>query len=136
MEPRLNASAEEDTGDWKELRARVDSIANAVFLLAGGALTLSTTFVVNARSSTSIPRGALNLAVASWYWLFGSIALLVALKSLLVVENYLFLVLREWMSRNSKYLNLLGWVLGAAGVIAFLAGLWYSIRAAGALAAA
>ena len=42
---------EYDDGDWKELRYKVNALATSVFLISGGALTLSITVLLNLKQS-------------------------------------------------------------------------------------
>jgi hypothetical protein len=46
--------AERNYEEWKEIRSRVDSIASTVFLIAGGALTLSINVILGNRESKLI----------------------------------------------------------------------------------
>jgi hypothetical protein len=43
--------AEENRDDWREIRERADSIANAVIILDGGTLSLSITVILGNKDS-------------------------------------------------------------------------------------
>ncbi|WP_269519200.1 hypothetical protein [Alteromonas sp. BMJM2] len=45
---------ENDYEEWKEIRSRADSIATAVFLLTGGALSLSINVMVGNKSKLKL----------------------------------------------------------------------------------
>ena len=45
---------EELINKWKEIRARVDSLINEVFLISGGALALSVTALLGLRQSCAL----------------------------------------------------------------------------------
>jgi hypothetical protein len=60
------ASIENNSDDWREIRSRVDSIANAVFLLAGGALSLSVSVLVDGKAAGIVSAQVADLASTSW----------------------------------------------------------------------
>ena len=78
-----------DDGDWKELRGRVDSLAGAVFLVAGGALTLSISVLLNLKESTPSIYCYANDISYSWYMLLASIILFVILKMWLIFQAFM-----------------------------------------------
>ena len=73
-------SIENNNDDWKELRSRVDSIANAIFLVAGGALSLSITVILGNRTAHYITAQVLSLTKDAWYFLLAAIILFLLLR--------------------------------------------------------
>ncbi|GGX39974.1 hypothetical protein [Saccharospirillum salsuginis] len=109
--------------EWKELRSRVDSLANTIFVLSGGAITLSATALVQLKSSKAgLPEEVVGEAVQSWVSLLAAIMLFSLLKVHLIGQAYA----RANSSRfytNTNKTNLVGWGLGLFGVSAFFLGL-------------
>lgn len=111
--------------DWKEIRARVDSIANGVFLIAGGALTLSITAVIGFRQNgVALSGDSTNIITDAWHYL------LVAMLVFLTLKCYLVLVsmLRGWLptvlfNRINPGFNAFGLVGGIAGLVYFIIGM-------------
>jgi len=112
---------EYDDGDWKELRGRVDSLAGAVFLIAGGALTLSISILLNLKESIPSIKCYANDISLAWYMLLGSIVSFVVLKVWLIAQAFV----RGSMSAEKynptvNYTNAVGWLLGLVGRSQFL----------------
>lgn len=115
---------EENSQEWKELRARVDTLSNSIFLLAGGAITLSASALINAKASklNSLIAAVKDDAAISWYLLLISILLFVLLKMHLVLQAYARLNSLNWYSSVAAT-NKIGWSIGALGLICFSVGL-------------
>lgn len=120
-----------DDGDWKELRGRVDSLAGAVFLVAGGALTLSISVLLNLKESTPSIYCYANDISYSWYMLLASIILFVVLKMWLIFQAFMrgFMV-SEKHNATVKYTNTVGWLLGLSGLSSFILGMYKLISVA------
>ncbi|GGD62821.1 hypothetical protein [Lacimicrobium alkaliphilum] len=120
---------EENSQEWKDLRARVDTLSNSIFLLSSGAISFSATALINAKSSEhiNIISSTQDNAVISWYLLLGSIILFVLLKTHLVVQAYARLNNLKWYS-NVLITNKIGWGLGSLGLSLFFAGLVMLVR--------
>lgn len=115
---------EDNSEEWKEVRARIDTLSNSVFLLAGGAITLSSTALFNVKGSSFsgvIPTVS-SLAFCSWYLLLASITLFVLLKAHLVLQAYSRLNSVKHYS-NTKITNRIGWLIGLTGTVSLTIGL-------------
>ena len=66
-------SLERNHEEWERIRARADSLANAVFLIAGGALSVSISVMVSAKKSGVVPEAASSIATTGWYCLLAAI---------------------------------------------------------------
>ena len=80
-------STENNHEDWKEMRARVDSIANAVFLIGGGALSLSISVILNNKSKDLITSKVACITTYAWYFLLSSIIMSLGLKIFLLLKR-------------------------------------------------
>lgn len=124
------ASIESNSDDWREIRSRVDSIANAVFLIAGGALSLSVSVLVDGKASGIVSEEVANLAATSWYCLLGAVVFFLLLKADLVLQAYLLQFKAEFVNNNLGKLNGAAWGLGLAGFVLFIVGLACMVRTA------
>ncbi len=79
--------AEADFDAWKEIRARVDSIANALFLVGGGALSVSIAVLLG-KDARKLSEIASCLVAISWYSLLYSVVAFAFIKGILVVQAY------------------------------------------------
>ena len=122
------ASAEKNNDDWKELRSRVDSIANAVFLVAGGALSLSITVVLGNKSATFITKEVLSLTKQAWYYLLAAVLLFLLLKIHLVLQAFLLQLRPNFVNRHIVALNVIGWIVGALAFGAFAWGMFAMVQ--------
>lgn len=115
---------EENSDDWKELRARVDTLSNSVFVLAAGAITLSVSALFNIKTSefSSLIPSVNCIAVYSWIFLLGAILLFILLKIHLVLQAYARLHKTKFYS-NTDITNIVGWCIGFFGVVALTLGL-------------
>lgn len=124
------SSIENNSDDWREIRARVDSIANAIFLIAGGALSLSISVILGNKDAGFITSQVARLATAAWYSLVASVFLFLLLKVHLVSQAYLLQFNAAFVNKHLTGLNRTGWVIGVLGLITFIAGLILMVRAA------
>lgn len=121
--------AEIDHEEWKELRARVDSLASAVFLIAGGALTLSVSVLLG--MTNGVNQELEPCIRLSWLLLLGSIIGFVALKVSLIAQSFLRGVLPpEKFNRFVCLTNGIGWTLGLAGLVMFIVGMYSMVEVA------
>ena len=123
-------SFENNNADWSELRSRVDSIANAVFLVAGGALSLSITVILGNKTATFLTKEVLCLTVQAWYCLLAAIVLFLLLKVHLVFQAFLLQFKPNFVNKHLVGLNLVGWSIGAAGFGSFCWGFYAMVRSA------
>ena len=116
--------------EWKEIRARIDSIANAIFLITGGALSLSITVIVNAKGKGLIDETKIDTVVSSWYWLLATILIFLLLKGKMILQSYLLQFHTEFHGRWLSFQNNLGWLIGVCGFISFATGMIQMVNAA------
>jgi len=124
------ASIEDNDDDWREIRSRVDSIASAVFLISGGALSLSITVILSNKSAGFITAQVAALATWSWHLLLVAVALFLLLKGHMVLQAYLLQFRPTYVNHHLRLLNGVGWSLGIVGFIAFIVGMTLMVRAA------
>ncbi len=121
--------AEVDFEAWKEVRGRSDSIANAIFVIAGGALSISIAVLIG-KDAPTISAAAKSLAITSWYLLLYAMLAFALVKCLLVVQAYQ--ILRDAPQKDTwhKETTAANWILGITGAVAFLIGMVCLVRAA------
>jgi hypothetical protein len=124
------ASLEQNHEEWERIRTRADSLANAVFLIAGGALSLSISIMVSAKSSGVVSEDASAEATTGWYYLLVAIVLFVVLKFHMIGQAFLLHAKTEFADKYNKWLNRLGWAWGFAGFGTFVLGLATLVSAA------
>lgn len=115
--------------EWKELRTRIDSLASAVFLVAGGALTLSVSVLVSAKSPVEV---SLKPQVQwSWYLLLASILCFVLLKVSLIAQAFMRNAMdARAFNRVVCRTNVVGWSIGVVGLLAFFVGMCLMVKVA------
>lgn len=123
-------SVEKNSDDWREIRARADSIATAVFLLSGGALSLSITLIVGNLDSKRITPEVVSLTTTAWYCLLAAVILFLLLKFHLILQAYLAQFRPDFINKHLEASNGLGWAIGLAGLGTFVAGMIFMVRAA------
>lgn len=121
---------ERDHEEWKELRTRVDSIANAVFLIAGGSLSLSITATLDLKSKSLLKEEVAIIIEEAWVFLLVSVLLMLFNKVLAVLQAFLLHEHPTYHSQVYKKYNLAGWMLGTIGLTSFAWGLILMVRAA------
>ena len=123
------SSVEDNHEDWVEIRSRVDSISNGIFLVAGGALTLSISAVFNLKASNQlIPRNLVEAATISWRLLLASMLIFIVLKAHLIGQSYLRGTLpSEKFNKILKRTNRMAWIIGVIGLAFFVWGMWSSL---------
>jgi hypothetical protein len=121
---------ENDYEGWKEIRGRVDSIANAVFLIAGGALSLSITVMLDLRGKKLLATDAASMIGNAWWFLLASIIVMLLNKALTVLQAYLLQTATDYHGRVYMRYNKLGWCIGIVGLACFVYGMYLMVRAA------
>jgi hypothetical protein len=124
------ASIEENSDDWRELRSRVDSIANAIFLIAGGALSLSMTVILGQKGEEFITEEVVQLSTGAWYGLLSSVILFLVLKAYLVYQAFMLQCHPDFVTKHLRLFNTVGWSIGIVGFASFIYGLVRMVQAA------
>lgn len=124
------ASVENNSDDWREIRSRADSIASVVFLISGGALSLSISVILSNKPSGFITAQVAHLAIFAWYSLLASVVLFLLLKSHMIFQAYLLQFRPNFVNDHLRLLNGIGWTLGILGFIPFVGGMVLMVRAA------
>lgn len=126
------SSVEDNHEDWVEIRARVDSISSGVFLVAGGALTLSISAIFNFKTSNhAFPLSLIETATWSWRLLLASMLIFIVLKAHLIGQSYLRGTMpAEKFNRIVNRTNYLGWTIGVLGLAFFVSGMFLIINVA------
>lgn len=113
----------------EDTRKRTDSLAKSVFLLSGGALTLSIGVFLR-KESQEIPMELVTWLKRAWFSLFMSITLFVLVLSVMIIRDYYFGELwrkelngKANSSENSPgCFDVIMWVLGLLAILCFLFG--------------
>ena len=121
---------ENDSEAWRELRSRVDSIANAVFLVAGGALSLSISVTLGEKSAAYLTKAVIALTTQAWSALLAAVVLFLLLKAHLVFQAFALQFWPQFVNKHLTTLNAMGWIIGICGILAFVGGLVQMVRAA------
>tara|TARA_B100002049_G_C15857702_1_gene282036 strand:+ start:218 stop:610 length:393 start_codon:yes stop_codon:yes gene_type:complete len=116
--------------EWLEIRSRVDSIATAVFLLAGGALSLSINIMLGNKNKLNISATVIEETTLAWYGLLFSIMCFLLVKVHLIAMSMVRQFKPGFVDRHIVTLNLISWVLGLLGFISFLFGMLKMVQAA------
>lgn len=124
------ASAENNAEDWREIRSRIDSVASTVFLISGGALSLSISVLLGGKSAGLVTPAVAALAITSWHLLLWAGFLFLLLKAHLIIQANLLQFKPDFVDKNLRLLNGTGWVIGTSGFIAFSAGMAVMVKAA------
>ena len=120
-------SIEHNNADWKEMRTRVDSIASAVFLIGGGALSLSMSVVISNFQNLTISMEMVSDISSAWLSLFGAIGLALFMKIYMVFQSFLLQEKTEFMDNNYNIFNMVGWVVGGISFILFCIGFYLTV---------
>ena len=123
-------SIENNSDDWRETRSRIDSIASAVFLISGGALSLSISVLLGDKSSGPITPSVASLASTSWYFLLTSVFLFLLLKAHMIVQANLLQFKTDFLNNHIALLNGFAWAIGASGFITFCIGMAIMVQTA------
>ena len=123
-------SAENNNEDWREVRARVDSLANAIFLISGGALSLSISVLLSNKGAGFITAQVACVASVAWYCLLAAMLIFLLLKGYMIFEAYLLQFRPAFIDAHLRLLNGIGWAIGLAGFILFVVGMLLMVQAA------
>lgn len=114
----------------EDVRRRADSLTRAIFILAGGTLTLSITIFTSEKAPELNPNLMCALKI-SWWALFLSIVLLVLGLTTIIARDYGFG--ERWRKQlngenvdatgSPSFVEVVIWSLGVLGLLAFLVGL-------------
>ena len=113
----------------EDVRRRTDSLAKAIFILAGGTLTLSISIFTNNKALQLSSNLSCALKI-SWWALFFSIVFLVIALTTIIARDYAFG--ERWrrklkgekldVSGSPTFVEVVIWVLAILGLISFLLG--------------
>ncbi|MFB4202647.1 hypothetical protein ACEZHJ_02465 [Arhodomonas sp. KWT2] len=114
----------------EDVRRRADSLVRAIFILAGGALTLSITIFTNEKAPELNPDLLCSLKM-SWWALFLSIVFLVLALTTIIARDYAFG--ERWRKQlngenvdapgSPTFVEVVVWVLSILGLLGFVSGL-------------
>jgi hypothetical protein len=111
------ASIENNNEDWKEIRARVDSIANAMFLIGGGALSLSITVFLSNLKKINISEPTLESIQQAWWHLSMALMIILFVKIFIALQSFLLQVATKFADKHYMKFN---WFVLISGVIAYV----------------
>lgn len=114
----------------EDLRRRADSLVRAVFVLSGGALTVSIG-LFGGSSRLQLSQDLIPILQASWWGLFASILCLASSLFMIIVRDHAFgerwrqklYGSREDAPNDPGWRELLIWVLAIIGYVSFLLGM-------------
>lgn len=114
----------------EDVRRRADSLARAIFVLAGGTLTLSIT-IFTGEKAPELNTDLMCALKVSWWALFISIVFLVLTLTTVIARDYTFG--ERWRKKlngenvdasgNPALIEVIIWALAIAGLLTFLVGL-------------
>lgn len=116
--------------EFKEIRSRVDSIATAVFLIAGGALSLSINVMLGNKGKIILTEGVINNTTLAWYFLLTSVVLFLILKIQMIAQAMLLQFFSEFVNSHLKKFNITSWIVGGSAFITFVFGMVKMVQAA------
>ena len=115
-----------------DTRQRIDTLAKLIFVLSGGALTVSLGLFLR-ESAPQLSDGQLCTLTIAWYCLFASMAAFAIILALLIIDGYV--VGRERERRiggeePNAHIDALhnrlqrgNWIIGVLGFVSFLIGI-------------
>jgi hypothetical protein len=115
-----------------DTRQRIDTLVKAIFVLSGGALTISISLFLKA-GAPHLTAGVASALRWSWWLLFYSLATSASLLFLMICQGYW----QAWqwqkdlaaddhniaLTRLLRAVQIVNWTLGATGFVSFLLGL-------------
>lgn len=119
----------------RDLRSRVDTLAKAIFLIAGGAVTLSVNLYLNKRDILCCVVAYLKI---SWISLLASIVLFSFVIGFMILQGYICGEFYRAKIRNrdfsdaepARWLDVISLIIGILGFVAFIVGMIYMVVAA------
>ncbi len=116
-----------------DTRQRVDTLIKSIFVLSGGALTISIGVFLR-HEAPQLASETIQLLKWSWYLLFTSLTASVLVLFIMICQGYYVSALWNQYAKTgeneletSKLLKasrVFNWVTGISGFVAFLVGLW------------
>ena len=125
----VDVSKESDFEAWYEIRARVDSVANSLFLVAGGALSVSIAVLLGGKTP-KLSETSKCLTIFSWQLLLYSIISFALIKGILIIQAYKIYNNSSHKNAWHKHTTRSNWFLGITGILAFIIGMFLLVRAA------
>ncbi len=118
-----------------DLRRRIDTLAKSIFLIGGGAVTLSVNLYISHKDSL---KGVIIYLRDSWWYLLASIFLFSAVIGLLILQGYYCAEFYRKKIRNreidskepNRCLDLIALVVGVVGFVMFFIGMIDLVKAA------
>lgn len=124
------SSIENNNDDWKEMRARIDSIANAMFLIGGGALSLSITVILSNLKNLQISESNFNLVQCAWWQLSAAILTALFIKIFLVIQTFLLQIATPFTDKHYMKFNWFVLVSGLCSFYLFCNGFYFMVLSA------
>jgi hypothetical protein len=114
---------EQNAEEWREIRGRADSIANAVFLLGGGAVSVSIATLLSSNAIHGVALGTKYIVICAWGLLLYSVVTSLVVKFLLVVQAYKRLSSSPKFARWHAVTTYSNWSLAITGLLSFVSGM-------------
>jgi len=124
------SSIENNNEDWKEMRARIDSIASAIFLIGGGSLSLSITVILSNLKKLTISSQNINLIETAWVMLSISIILVLFMKIFVLFQTLLLQSHTDFASKHHMKFNFMTLIIGIVSFGLFCGGFYYMVKSA------
>ncbi|QCU89310.1 hypothetical protein [Thiomicrorhabdus sediminis] len=120
-------SLEQFNAHQQDVRNRADSLTKAIFILSGGALSISIGLFIN---NQEIPQNITSILGYSWWSLTTAIISLTIMLFLVIARDYLFgerwrkelSGLIDNANKNTSVIDFFIWVLALCGLITFISG--------------
>jgi hypothetical protein len=119
-------------GYQTDTRQRVDTLVKAIFVLSGGALTISIGIFLRS-GAPQLSNALTELLQKSWWLLFYSLAASATVLFVMICQGYWYASMWEKsfiagdneieQTRTLTIFRIVNWMLGISGFIAFLVGL-------------
>ena len=116
--------------EWKEIRSRADSIATAVFLLTGGALSLSINVMVGNKSKLELSAPLIENITLAWYFLLTAIICFLLIKAYLIGIAMTRQFKPQLINKHLFKINIVSWALGLVAFGSFVYGMYKMVHAA------
>jgi hypothetical protein len=116
--------------EWKEIRARADSVANIIFIIAAGALSLSMNLMLSNKVKLIFPKEVIDNTTFAWYLLLVSIGLFILLKVQFICHAMLLQFAPDFIDAHLSKFNISCLVVGALAISSFIWGMYEMVEAA------
>ncbi len=116
--------------EWKEIRSRADSIATAVFLISGGALSLSINVMVGNKNKLQLSSALLENITLAWYSLLTAIICFLLIKVYFIGIAMVRQFKPQLINAHLFKINIVSWVLGLVAFGSFAFGMYKMVQAA------